>query len=219
MYAAPRDLAHCDRSASVSSIDNNAAMNQMSDGRSGIRPQVVLVGLGSVGLVIGALLPWATITAAFVGTINKAGTDGDGVITLLFGLAIAGLGWPLLTRGSLRLWAAITMLVLASLATLICLYDIVDVSSKADDLGSIATASVGIGLWLSAIASVLVVGGGVLELVARRTGVSSAPPSALGFAAPAPPPSAWTPPPPPPPASTPPAPLPPPPASGTGTPF
>ncbi len=139
-------------------------------------------------MVIGALLPWATVSAAFVGTINKAGTDGDGVITLLFGLAIAGMGWPLLTRGRLPLWAAITVLVLGVLATLICLYDIVDVSSKADDLEGVATASVGIGLWLSAIAAVGVCAGGGLELVAKRPGPATTPFQPPMCASPPPPP-------------------------------
>ena len=174
---------------------------QSAQGRT-IKPQVVLVGLGAVGLVIGALLPWATITAAFVGTVNKAGTDGDGVITLVFGLVIAGVGWPLVARGTLRTWAAISVLVLGVLAALICLYDIVDVSSKADDLGSIATASVGIGLWLSAIASVLVVGGAVLELVATQRQAIPIAPAASPMSAPPPPPPA---PPPPPPSAGPPA--------------
>jgi hypothetical protein len=43
-------------------------------------------------LVVGALLPWATAIAPFVGTISAAWTDGDGVIALVLGLLVGACG-------------------------------------------------------------------------------------------------------------------------------
>jgi hypothetical protein len=40
--------------------------------------RVVLASAG--GLALGSLLPWITITAVFIGTVNFAGTKGDGKI-------------------------------------------------------------------------------------------------------------------------------------------
>jgi hypothetical protein len=51
----------------------------------------ILLGAGAL-LVVGALLPWATVIAPFVGTISAAGTDGDGVITLVLGLLVGACG-------------------------------------------------------------------------------------------------------------------------------
>src|SRR5688572_940164 len=73
---------------------------------------------GAAGLVIGAFLPWAS-----AGPFDVAGTDGDGVLTLLLGLIIGALTW---TRKAPRLVA-----VLIGLALFIGLYDLVDVGRVA----------------------------------------------------------------------------------------
>jgi hypothetical protein len=48
-----------------------------------------LAGWAAIGggalVAIGSLMPWLSITAPFVGTISKNGTDGDGKITLVVG--------------------------------------------------------------------------------------------------------------------------------------
>ena len=47
------------------------------------------IGLaGAVGLAVGSLLPWASVTSLF-GQIDVAGTDGDGKYTLVLGLVAA----------------------------------------------------------------------------------------------------------------------------------
>jgi hypothetical protein len=47
---------------------------------------------GGGAAAVGSLLPWAQITAPFVGSISKAGTEGDGQITLLLALLVGGVG-------------------------------------------------------------------------------------------------------------------------------
>src|SRR5262245_53875284 len=56
-------------------------------------PAVALV-IGGVMVAAGAFLPWITVTAAFVGTIERNGLDGggDGLIAIGVGAAIAFLG-------------------------------------------------------------------------------------------------------------------------------
>src|SRR3546814_4443455 len=44
---------------------------------------LMLAGAGAI--TIGSLLPWASATSIF-GTVSKAGTDGDGIITLGLGV-------------------------------------------------------------------------------------------------------------------------------------
>jgi hypothetical protein len=51
---------------------------------------------GAVAVLLGSLLPWAEVTAPFVGTITVSGTDGDGLLTLLGAILVAGLGFATL---------------------------------------------------------------------------------------------------------------------------
>ena len=41
---------------------------------------------GAVAVVIGAVLPWASLSTPF-GTISKNGSDGDGILTMILGIA------------------------------------------------------------------------------------------------------------------------------------
>jgi hypothetical protein len=45
------------------------------------------MAVGGGLVLIGSFMPWASITSIF-GTLNIAGTQGDGKITLIFGLII-----------------------------------------------------------------------------------------------------------------------------------
>jgi hypothetical protein len=133
----------------------------------------VLVFGGAAGLVIGALLPWVKATAGIF-SVTKNGIDGDGVLTLVLAVGIAllfGLLRP--TQG-----AAVTTIVLGGLAAVIAGVDIGDVTQKARDLvnqGSGVQATVGVGLWITAVAAVVVIVGGVLALVDARRRARSAP--------------------------------------------
>jgi len=49
---------------------------------------IVTIILAAIVVVIGSILPWATITSGF-GSASKNGTSGDGVLTLILaGLAV-----------------------------------------------------------------------------------------------------------------------------------
>lgn len=110
---------------------------------------------GTAGLVIGAFLPWAT-----VGPFDVAGTDGDGVLTLLLGLIVAALAW---TRKAPRL-----VIALIGLAVLIGLYDLVDVGRVAGSDEEFFDVSVGIGLLLTVAASIVAAVGWVQDRRSAR---------------------------------------------------
>jgi hypothetical protein len=84
---------------------------------------------------LGSLLPWATVFG-----ISAAGTSGDGVITLIAGLAVGGLAFAYPRR-----WAAVVSLLAALVAMGTALYDTIHIS------GTIA--SVGYGLFLTDVAA------------------------------------------------------------------
>ncbi len=142
------------------------------------RTKVVVLG-GSVLMLLGSVLPWAKAEATVLGqTLSETtnGLEGDGKITLVLAL-VAGLVFLFVPRGKV-----VGGLVLAAgvLAGLVAIIDIADVSNKADDLKQItaqSSASVGVGLWIAAVAAVVLFVGGLLCLM-QKDDATPAPPAA-----------------------------------------
>lgn len=130
-----------------------------------------LVFVGAAMLIAGSLLPWVKAQAGFF-TATKNGIEGDGVLTLLLGAAIA-LSFLLTRAPKTAAWLVIAF---AGIATAIAVYDIVDVSQKAEDLANQnstinVSASVGVGLWVAVLGGAVALVGGLLAL--KRGSTSS----------------------------------------------
>lgn len=125
----------------------------------GLTPTMIGVLVAAVLIVIGSVMPWATIDLGFVSQ-SIGGLDGDGGITLVLALVTAVLAY--LSKGR-KTGLAIGAVVAAAISALIAVIDIADVSSLggAGDLGIDTGVSVGIGLWLVLIASLGAVGAGI----------------------------------------------------------
>jgi hypothetical protein len=132
----------------------------------------VLLGAG-LAAVLGALLPWVRASAGFI-TVERAGTDVDGAITLFLGVVLGALALLALVIGSYRargLALGVAAIVVAALVLLIAIVDIADVNDKAVDIeagGINIEVTVGSGLWLTLAAGLVGILGGVLLLVRRR---------------------------------------------------
>ena len=114
-------------------------------------PRNLLVGALSV-VLIGSFLPWATVTAPFIGTVNKNGVEGDGLIVAV----ISGLGlFQLLFSSKKTGLIPSTSIWLGLAVASVCIYDIVDVQSANDELG-IGMIQVGVGLWMSTAGALVV---------------------------------------------------------------
>lgn len=113
-------------------------------------------------MIIGAFLPWATVTAPFLGTISKNGIDGDGVFTLVAGVVVAVLGFPLISQRALKPGRGIPIAIVSGLAAAIGIYDLVDVNNAANDLEGPVAASAGAGLYLTAAGAVAALVGGIM---------------------------------------------------------
>jgi hypothetical protein len=134
----------------------------VAPGRAGLCRGLVIAGASLSFL--GSLLPWASID--FLGaTISKNGTDGDGVLTLIGALLIAGLAIPPLW-GRARKGLFIGALVAAVLVTIIAIVDIADVASRLADVNSsgMASASIGYGLWITLVGGLVAVAGTAASL-------------------------------------------------------
>lgn len=96
-------------------------------------------------MIVGALMPWAVLTAPFVGQLTKSGMDGDGLFTAGMGLIAIIVA---LVSKSIRkyLW----LLLLAIAAGAIAVFDIVDIAGMGDEDVLI---SVGAGLYVTLLAA------------------------------------------------------------------
>jgi hypothetical protein len=138
--------------------------------------QLQVMVIGGAGLIaIGAILPWVKAEAG-VFSITKNGTEGDGVLTFVAAVAIA-LVFLLGRRQKTVAWWVI---VLSGFVLAVGLYDTVDISNKADELANDSSslvhvsATVGLGLWITLVAGVVALVGGVMALnhsPAERTAV------------------------------------------------
>lgn len=127
------------------------------------RPRQLLAAALSVVLV-GSFLPWATITAPFIGQVNKNGVEGDGVITaVVSGLALFQF---LLSTKKTALVPSGTMWIGLVLSG-ICVYDLIDVYSRKDEF-EIGIVQVGVGLWMSTAGALVVLFVGIRNRRARR---------------------------------------------------
>lgn len=154
---------------------------------AGPRPKVVwptrtkvVVLAGAALLVLGSVLPWAKLevsSSLFSVSDTKNGLDGDGVLTLVLAV-VAVLVFLLVKSRKVTGWL---VTVAGFLAGAIAIYDIVDVKGAFDDLdvpSSInADATVGVGLWIAAVAAVVLFVGGVLCLV-QKDDATPVPPAA-----------------------------------------
>lgn len=122
---------------------------------------LILGGAGAIG--VGCFLPWASITAPFIGTISKAGIEGDGQFFLVLAAAAAAVAFDLVrnvpSRAARRRWALIAIIGLLGALTV---FEVVDLSNRFTDVSDeefpIAT-SYGAGLWLVGIGVLVALAG------------------------------------------------------------
>lgn len=124
-----------------------------------------IVFAAAAGLAVGAFLPWVKATAPLIGTLTKSGMDGgDGVFLLVGALVLAALAWAINSNGATST-RAYGIVVISGLALALVIYEISDVNNKIEDIGSdLVVASVGAGLYLSAVAAVTGIIGGLMAV-------------------------------------------------------
>ena len=115
-------------------------------------PPLIAIGAG-VLVVLGSLLAWATVSAGII-NVSAAGTSGDGTITLIFGI-VAIVAVAIFVRGQ-AMWSLIGAGVSFLVSLGVSFYDTINISSTQIGNSVIhADVSVGIGLWLCLLASIL----------------------------------------------------------------
>ena len=110
---------------------------------------------GAIGLIIGAFLPWATITSVF-GEISEAGIEGDGIFTVTGGVILLLIA--LSNKKSSGRYCAWPACVLGLLIGWLLINDYLGIKA-ADNDASIYT-NVGNGMYLSLLGALLAIIGG-----------------------------------------------------------
>lgn len=122
---------------------------------------------GSALLVLlGSVLPWASVDTAFGSSISVRGTEGDGVLTLL--LALAGGAAAVAVVMARKPMAAIGGIVAGGLALLIGVFDFIDLARVSGDSGGLVESHVGFGLWLVLLGSLAMTGASIAILVLNK---------------------------------------------------
>ena len=128
-------------------------------------PSFVAIGAGIL-VALGSLLSWASVSAGII-NVSVAGTNGDGKVTLVFGI-LAVIAVIVFIKIPKVLWVAgagVAFLV----ALGVSIYDMIHISSTSVGNSVIqANVSIGIGLWLCLIASILGVAASVYIFVNQR---------------------------------------------------
>lgn len=121
-----------------------------------LNPTMVTTTVGVVGallVVVGSFMPWATLTSGF-GSASMAGTDGDGRLTMIAGLALAVLA---VSAGVHPTWWLRTVYLLAAaLVAATTVLEIIWAGDRAAEASSeLAVASVGPGLYMLLVGALI----------------------------------------------------------------
>jgi hypothetical protein len=129
---------------------------------------------GAAAVVVGAFLPWVTATAAFVGTITRNGTDGDGRLTLALGAAVGILALTKIRSGPTPPRVFILVGLLAVAIGAIAGYDWRNlndaITGMTPEQKRLIIASVGNGVYLTLGGAVAILVGAIMGNDARRKG-------------------------------------------------
>jgi hypothetical protein len=133
-----------------------AARSAAGSGLSWTARQLIALG-GFALVVVGSLMPWVSVTTIF-GSVDVAGTNGDGVLAI--GLALFGAVGVLL--GATRGWRLVSSIAGVAAAALVA-YNWANVHSRASTVASdYVVADVGTGIYLCLIGAVVAVAGTAL---------------------------------------------------------
>jgi hypothetical protein len=130
----------------------------------------LIVGAGAV--ILGSFMPWATVTAVFVGTINASGVQGgDGWIAIALAVPLLVFGIrSARSRARIPVWWTVA---LGLLLITFSVFEVTNVSNKISSVNSRASglghASVGYGLWLVVVGAIAVCVGAVTSRRSRPT--------------------------------------------------
>jgi len=126
----------------------------------------IFIVAAALVVVAASLLPWVTFDGGPVGGDSSGWFRGEGKITVLAGIVLAGAGGAI-AAGGRQLWLKLVAMVASVMIIGVFVIDVVDISMEADELlrqGTPVDLDQGYGLWMVGIAGICAF---VLTLVER----------------------------------------------------
>jgi hypothetical protein len=125
---------------------------------------------GAAAIVVGAFLPWVTLTAPLVGTVTRSGIEwsSDAGVNAAIGACAFAMG--VRAAGGLRIWGRIVVVVMAAAVMAATTFHLSDISERVNKVSAqtnLAVASVGFGIWVTI--------GGVCALILGAASVPKRP--------------------------------------------
>jgi hypothetical protein len=114
----------------------------------------LVIGGGAL-VVIGALLPWVTLTHVF-GSASFGGMDGDGGFALIAGVALVVGGWHQTRSERFIRWPGVVAILTAGFAAVELMWIGYNVAAESNEY---ARASIGVGLYIFALGAAAAVAG------------------------------------------------------------
>jgi hypothetical protein len=131
------------------------------------RVEMCNLGAAAAGLgAVGSLLPWVTARSVF-GEMSVAGTDGDGMITLVTSAVAAVLFY--IGRSGTTKSGLVPAVGSSAIGAAVALWNYSNVSDAVADTDGAVDASVGAGLYLTIAGSVVAIIAGVVAIQASTT--------------------------------------------------
>lgn len=137
----------------------------------------IIIMIGGVLGAVGSFMPWVTVKTAF-GSVSRNGVEGggDGIITLVLGIALAVLGYRLLAAPSVPSWDVVAV---AGVLAAFGVFEFFSVQERiADSASEFAVADVGTGIYAILVGAgvAFVAGIGWLDALVSRPPPAPAPP-------------------------------------------
>ncbi|ODU02867.1 MAG: hypothetical protein ABS81_16160 [Pseudonocardia sp. SCN 72-86] len=149
----------------------------------------IITAVGGLLAVVGSFLPWVTIQAGAFGSLSVAGTEGDGIITLIVGVLILAVGILRLVKPSIPAIVQRLPILFGLIVVGLGVYVIINLNSTmaeatgagggiAADLAEALDISLGFGLIMTIVGGVVAIVGGIV--VSKQSG-PAVPPGVAGY--------------------------------------
>ncbi|GAY11075.1 MmcQ/YjbR family DNA-binding protein [Pseudonocardia sp. N23] len=149
----------------------------------------IITVVGGLLAAVGSFLPWVTLQAGTFGSLSVAGTEGDGIITLIVGILIVAVGVLRLLKPSIPALVQRVPILLGLIVVGLGVYVIINLNSTMAEAGAatgglageLADAfdfSLGFGLIMTIVGGVVAVVGGI---VVSKASAPAVPPGVAGY--------------------------------------
>lgn len=132
-----------------------------------MKPKYIALA-GGIAMIIGSVLPWATVNT-FLGSLSINGTDGDGILSLACGIAVVLAALVAKERAGAN--GSILAALFGIGGGFFAVNAMINVGGaiRGEDFGGLASASIGIGVYVVIVGVILAIVGGLMRNPATAT--------------------------------------------------